>query len=325
MLFVHNDCNRPEFNLASEEYLLRSFKKEIIMLWRNKKAVIVGCNQNTFSEIDYNFINKNGISVVRRQTGGGAVFHDMGNINYTYITKNNNSLGDYKTFTKDLRDFLKTLNITAELSGRNDILINGSKFCGNAQSFYKDLIIHHGCIMFDTDISVLSDCLKVKKAKIESKGIKSVSSRVTNITENLDKKITPEEFMLLFENFLKDRYNLEDYYFTKEDLNAINKLVETKYGTWEWNFGSSPDYSFKQFKKFPYGLVEIGMEIVNGNINDIKISGDFFGKNDIKLLEEALKNKKHKKEDILAVLNKINLDDFIKNATNEDFLSVILG
>jgi lipoate-protein ligase A len=194
MLLIYNDKTNPYFNLAMEEYLLKNFNEDLFILWRNESSVIVGKNQNTLSEINLEYIKENNIPVVRRQSGGGAVFHDLGNINFTFIANDNNSFSDFKRFTQPIIDLLKTLDINAEFSGRNDLLIDGKKFSGNAQYNYKNKVMHHGTLLFSSQIGDLSNALKVKPIKFEGKGIKSVKSRVTNISEHLKYDIDILEF-----------------------------------------------------------------------------------------------------------------------------------
>ena len=185
MLLIYNEKTNPFFNLAMEEYFLKNFDEDIFILWRNESSVIVGKNQNTLSEINLDYIKENSIPVVRRQSGGGAVFHDLGNINFTFIASNNDNFSDFKRFTTPIIELLKTLDINAKFSGRNDLLIDGCKFSGNAQYNYKNKVMHHCTLLFSSQISDMSNALKVKPIKFEGKSIKSVKARVTNISEHL--------------------------------------------------------------------------------------------------------------------------------------------
>ncbi|MBQ0111387.1 MAG: lipoate--protein ligase family protein, partial [Oscillospiraceae bacterium] len=244
MLFVLNNSFDPAYNLATEEYLLKQKQMPAIMLWQNDRSIIIGKNQNTMAEINYPYVNENGITVCRRLTGGGAVFHDKGNLNYTVISDNTNKLGDYSYFSQDLTDFLKTLGLDAEMSGRNDVLLCGKKICGNAQTTYKNLVLHHGCILFSADLSSLSNALKVNPAKIADKGIKSVKSRVVNIRSQLKEKMEIDRFRELFGDFMIKRHSLVPYELTDDEKNIIKKLKDEKYSTYEWNYGTSPQYSY---------------------------------------------------------------------------------
>lgn len=321
MLFVVNDNLKPEFNLALEEYLLRGLKKPAIMLWRNKKSVIIGCNQNASLEVNEQYANDNDISIVRRLTGGGAVFHDEGNINYTIISNKVEQIGTYDAFTADLRDFLHELGIDTTLSGRNDILINNSKICGNAQAIKGNMLIHHGCILYSADISNLTNVLKVNELKYKDKGIKSVKSRVTNIINYLDNKISPAEFLEKFKNYLINKNNLEIYNLNDFDIECVNKLVREKYSTYSWNFGESPQYNFKNAIKTEAGLLEINLDIKDGIINKAKIFGDFFNIKNIAELENNLIGLKHNRKELENCIKNIN--NYILNINDYDFIELL--
>lgn len=293
------------------------------MLWRNSRAVIVGINQNTAAEVDRRYCEDNNIKVVRRLTGGGAVFHDLGNVNYTYIEENDNTkFSNYTRFTKDIIDYLETLGLSAELSGRNDCLLNGKKIMGNAQCVKGGNIMHHGCILYSADLSVLSKALKVNKAKIESKGIKSVSSRVTNIADNLKEPMDVETFINGLETFMVKRYNCKVRELSKEETAAVNALSEQKYSTFLWNYGASPDYTYEKTEKFPAGLVTLHFNVKGGNITDIKISGDFFGIEDISILEDKIKGVKHEKAALSDALSTTDTDLFIKGLKTPDLIKL---
>lgn len=281
MLLINNDNTNPYFNFALEEYLLKKTDKDLFRLWMCDPCVSVGKNQNTISEINSDYVRKNSIPIVRRQSGGGAVFHDLGNLNFTFISCNNNSFSDFKRFTQPIIDLLKTLGINAEFSGRNDLLIDGKKFSGNAQYNYKNKVIHHGTLLFSSQISNLSNALKVKPIKLESKGIKSVKSRVTNISEHLDKPMNISEFRDLVMNYVFSLNSNNSYFnLTEKDIENVNKLSKEKYSTWEWNFGNSPNYSLVNELRYIGGTLEFHLNVSKGFITDIKFFGDFFGKKD---------------------------------------------
>ena len=326
MLLIYNDNTNPYFNLAMEEYLLKNSTEDLFILWRNKPSVIVGKNQNTLSEINLEYVKENSIPVVRRQSGGGAVFHDLGNINFTFISNNNNSFSDFKKFTQPIIDLLKTMGLDATFSGRNDLLIDGKKFSGNAQYNYRNKVMHHGTLLFSSQITDLSNALKVKSIKFEGKGIKSVKSRVTNISEHLDTKMSVLEFKDLIMNYMAsiDSDN-KLYTLSKEDIDGIEKLVEKKYNTWEWNFGNSPKYSFSNELKYPGGNVEFNLEINKGVISKIKFFGDFFGKEDIENLEILLSGVKHKEESLREILSNIDINNYLLGADMDILISGILG
>lgn len=325
MLYIYNKNTNPYFNLAAEEYVLKEFQEECFMLWRNEPSIIVGKNQNTLAEINLDYVRQHKIPVVRRLSGGGAVFHDLGNLNFTFIVNEDvSSFSDFKRFTQPIIDVLRKLSINAEFSGRNDITIDGKKISGNAQYYYKNRILHHGTLLFSSSITDLSAALKVRPVKFEDKGVKSVSKRVTNISEHLKEPITIEQFIDLIMNHIREQTaESEMYEFTSEDIQKIEKLVREKYSTWEWNFGTSPDYSFKNEKKFTGGTVEVNLNVEKGIIKDIKIYGDFFGKYDVSEVENLLKGVKHSEEEIRKVLSNIDMNDYFANITVDNLIEVM--
>lgn len=325
MLYIYNKNTNPYFNLAAEEYILKEFQEECFMLWRNEPSIIIGKNQNTLAEINLDYVRQHKIPVVRRLSGGGAVFHDLGNLNFTFIVNEDvSSFSDFKRFTQPIIDVLRKLSINAEFSGRNDITIDGKKISGNAQYYYKNRILHHGTLLFSSSITDLSAALKVRPVKFEDKGVKSVSKRVTNISEHLKEPITIEQFIDLIMNHIREQTGgSEMYEFTQEDIKKIEKLVREKYSTWEWNFGTSPDYKFKNEKKFAGGTVEVNLNVEKGIIKDVKICGDFFGKYDVSEVENLLKGVKHSEEEIKKVLSNIDINDYLANITVDNLIEVI--
>ena len=314
MLLINNSNTNPYFNLAMEEYFLKNATEDLFILWRNENAIIVGKNQNTLSEINYEYVKENNIKVVRRQSGGGAVFHDLGNINFTFMSCNDNSFSDFKRFTMPIIEALDNLNIHAEFSGRNDLLINNQKFSGNAQYNYKNKVMHHGTLLFSSQINDLSSALKVKPSKFEGKGIKSVKSRVTNISQHLENNMNVLEFKEYLMNFINNKDKNNHFYeLSEQDINEINKLVEEKYSTWDWNFGNSPKYSLNNEVKYPGGNIEFSLNVEKGLIKEIKFFGDFFGKKDVSHIEDLLINTKHNESSIKNVLNNVNINYYFLN------------
>lgn len=326
MLLINNTNTNAYFNLAMEEYFLKNTNEDIFLLWQNENSIIVGKNQNTLSEINYDYVKENNIKVVRRLSGGGAVFHDLGNINFTFISCNDNSFSDFKKFTMPIVEALKELNVHAEFSGRNDLLIDGQKFSGNAQYNYKNKVMHHGTLLFSSEINDLSNALKVKPSKFQGKSVKSVKSRVTNISSHLDKKMTVLEFKDYLMDFINKRdKNSHFYELNDKDIESINKLVEEKYSTWEWNFGYSPKYSLYNELKYPGGNVEFSLDVHDGLIKDIKFFGDFFGKEDISFIENKLRNVKHNEYSIKSALEDVDINNYFLNCNIDILVSGIMG
>ncbi len=328
MIYIRNDDNRPQFNLALEQYVFDSLDQfdEIFLLWINEPSIIVGKNQNTIEEINLDYVKEHNINVVRRLSGGGAVYHDYGNLNYTIISKSKNtSAFNFEAFSRPVIEVLAKLGVKAEFTGRNDITIDGKKFCGNAQYMKKGKVLHHGAILFDTDLGVLGKALKVSKDKIESKGVKSVRSRVTNIKDHLKEDISIEDFkQLLLDHMIKEYGGIQEYKLTEEDYANINKLMEERYATWEWNFGSSPKFNIEKSKRFPSGKVQTKIDVEDGLIKGIKFYGDFFGSGEISDIEEKFIGVKYKEDEIMKVLDDIDVGYYFSGISKEDLISCII-
>jgi lipoate-protein ligase A len=325
LLYVINDNVNPYFNLALEEYLLKEFDQECFMLWRNAPCIVIGKNQNTLGEINLEYVRTNDIKVVRRLSGGGAVFHDLGNLNFTFIVNDyDNSFCDFGKFTAPVIEVLNKLGIQAELSGRNDLCIAGLKFSGNAQYKYRDRLLHHGTILFSAAIPNMTAALQVNPSKFEGKGIKSVASRITNIQSHLSVPLTIEELETqICDQVKKDRENYEIYRLTSEDVQRVNQLVQGKYATWDWNYGTSPEYNLRNIARLKGGTVEVLLNVKNGTIQNIRIFGDFFGKSDVHLIEQALIGVKHEEKSILNILSRVCLEDYVAGVTNMEFISLL--
>ncbi len=326
MKYIINASNNPNYNLAFEEYCFKKleFEDEIVFFWINSPAVIIGKNQNTLQEINEEYIKKNDIKVVRRITGGGAVYHDLGNLNFTFIKKVNNiEEMDLKKYALPIVNALEKFGVKAELTGRNDITVNSKKISGNSQSLYKDKILHHGTMLIDSDLSILSKALKVKKEKFESKGIKSVRSRVTNIRPYLNYDFSIEEFKdeLINQLFIQANKEKQQLVLSDKDLDNIKELYESKYSTWEWNYGLSPKFNYKNAKKCSAGTVEFNIDVQDGYINNIRIFGDFFGNKEVEDIEKFLIGSKFMQEDIIEKMKQIKLKNYILNITLEDFIA----
>ena len=326
MLCIFDTTTNPYYNLAAEEYLLKNFDVPIFRLWRNEPAVIVGCNQNTLAEINRAFILQNNISVVRRLSGGGAVFHDLGNVNYTFIEekKPHENTGDlFKRFTQPIIQALRSLGVDAQLEGRNDLSIDGKKFSGNAIHIDKNRILHHGTLLFSASIKNLSKALQARSEKFIGKSVKSTKSRVTNISEHLKNLMPVEEFISYLEQYiLATMDNFTRYEYTENDIKAIIQLKTTKYATDEWNYGKSPLYTYTKISHTVGGIVEVYLNVVKGIIQNVKIFGDFFGMNNISDIEKKLKNCDYKHEAIAARLQDININEYISNMDKNTFIDV---
>lgn len=330
MKFIENNSTDPHYNLAFEEYVFKSLDsdEDFVLLWRNGPSIIVGKNQNTVEEINMDFVKENNINVVRRVTGGGAVYHDLGNLNFSFIAKaNSNEMIDFKTYNVPIIKALEKIGVKCDLSGRNDLVIDGKKFSGIAQSISKGRVLNHGTLLFDSQLDVLSKALNVKRDKIESKGVKSVASRVTNIKSYVEEDIDVLEFKKLLLKNIFEYFDepVEHYNMSEEDLKNIQKMVDERYGTWDWNFGRSPKFNYKGYSRFAGGCVEARLQVENGLIDNCKIYGDFFGKGDVAVLEDALKGVRYDADDVKTVLSHVVVEDYLGKITKDEFLQCLFG
>ena len=272
MLCIDSYSLEPYFNQAAEEYFLKNTDDDVFMLWRNNNAIIVGKHQNTLAEINVNHVEHRGIKVVRRLTGGGAVFHDLGNINYTFIMGygEEGAKVDFKKYNQPIIDVLSGLGVNAHFSGRNDILIGDQKFSGNAEFIYhqKQRVLHHGTLLYASEIKDISDALNVNPLKFEGKSRKSVRSRVTNISSHLKEDITLEQFRQKVMNHITDIYpDAIPYQLTAKDTAAIQKLADEKYSSWSWNYGHSPKYGLNAVLYiFVSMTLQLTLEVSKGGI-----------------------------------------------------------
>ncbi|MGL9729109.1 lipoate--protein ligase [Enterococcus sp. DIV0756] len=334
MLYVPNDKERdPRVNLAIETYLLQNMPLDepILLFYINEPSIIIGRNQNTIEEINKEYVDEKGIHVVRRLSGGGAVYHDLGNLNFSFIMPDDgNSFRDFKKLTEPIVEALHKLGIEgAQLKGRNDLVIDDKKFSGNAMYSTNGRMFAHGTLMFDSDIDEVVNALKVKKDKIESKGIKSIRSRVTNIKDYLpaDKQaMTTEEFRqaILLQIFGVDSVDqVKTHELNEEDWKAINQISEDYYKNWDWNYGRSPEFNLERQKRFAIGSIEVRLDVANGKIEKAKIFGDFFGLGEIKDVEDQLIGTRYDKKALEECIDQIDLTHYFGNITKEDFLELI--
>ncbi|MFW5978975.1 MAG: lipoate--protein ligase [Bacteroidia bacterium] len=324
MLCIKNSDTNPYFNLAAEEYALKKFGDNMFMLWRNRPSIIVGIHQNTLAEINFDYVKKNNIDIVRRLSGGGAVFHDLGNLNFTFIknlNKHNNKV-DFSAFSKPIIEVLRSMGLNAKFEGRNDIVIDGRKISGNAQHVSNNRMIHHGTLLFSSKMTDLSSALKTNPLKFQGKAVKSVKSRVTNIEEHLKDKMDVLEFRdRIMDYIILANKNAEMYEYTEEDRAKINQMVENKYGTWDWNFGSSPKYNFEKMVKTSGGNIEFHINVDKGIMKDIKIYGDYFNTLATRDVEELLKGTPHEEKKIKEKLDSIYFDKYFHKVKKKEFMA----
>lgn len=331
MIYIVNKSNKPDFNIALEEYCFKYLTKfdKVFILWINEPSIIVGKNQNTLAEINENYTKENGIHVVRRISGGGAVYHDLNNLNYTIISNESrdNKSFDFKAFSEPVIQTLKDLGVEAEFTGRNDITIDSKKICGNAQAYLDGRVMHHGCILFDVDLTVLSKALETSTEVVDAKGVKSVRSRVVNILPYLKEKITVNEFAENILNHMKSKYpEMIEYNFSDDELQIIDINRQEKFGNWNWNFGSNPVAEIVRERRYPAGKTQLFINTKKGVIDDITFYGTFFGVNsDLTMVQNLLKGVKYSHEDVKKALSSIDITPYFAGFSIEELTDAIVG
>lgn len=323
MLFFINERNDAAYNLALEEIMTGSVSGDAFLLWRNSPAVIVGRNQNTHGEVNLDFVRANSIQVVRRMSGGGAVYHDLGNVNFSCITDaEEHSFASFESFAHPILQVLRDFGVPACFSGRNDILVDGRKVSGTAKCFTGGRVLFHGTLLFDADLSMLSRVLTPSKGKVISKGIQSVRSRVANLREWLPQWDSNQFFMELAMAMTHQLEISGTSEIPDEFCRRAESLAASKYAAWEWNYGASPAYDFVKNGRFPGGCLSLGMNIRQGIIQKAGFSGDFFGAKPISELAEALEGVPHRRDAILMALNKFHLEEYLLGISEQDFLEL---
>ncbi|MEG0550682.1 MAG: lipoate--protein ligase [Vagococcus sp.] len=334
MIFVSNEeMTDPRINLAIETYLVQEMPidEPILLFYINEPSIIIGRNQNTIEEINTDYVEKQGIHVVRRLSGGGAVYHDAGNLNFSFIMPDDGeSFRNFGKVTQPIIDALHDMGVEgAELKGRNDLVIDGKKFSGNAMYSTNGRMFAHGTLMFDSDVNEVVNALKVRKDKIESKGIKSIRSRVTNIKpyltdthQNMSTEDFRQEILLkIFETDTIEDVNV--YKLTDKDWEKINAISDKLYRNWDWNYGRSPEFDLVRRKRFTIGSIEAKMNVSEGEIKDIRIFGDFFGLGEIADVEKSLQGVKYEKAAITEAVKNIDVKKYFGNVEAEDLIELL--
>jgi lipoate-protein ligase A len=292
-LYIKSDSTDPYRNLALEQTIFDRLDRRhnYFMLWQNHNSIIIGRHQNTVEEINTAFVRERNITVARRLSGGGAVYHDLGNLNFTFITDVESMTAlDFSSFCIPIQKALFSFGVRAEITGRNDMTVDGKKFSGNSQYIKQNRVMHHGTILYDSDLSMVSQALRVSKDKIESKGIKSIKSRITNIRPYMQKDISIDCFWEALREYMFAEYTMQELTLPEDAEKETERLRETVYSQWSWNYGVSPSYNLKKERRIEgCGKIEILLDITQGGlIRNMTIYGDFFGTRDIGELNARL-------------------------------------
>ena len=329
MIFIDNENNHdPALNLAMEEFAIRNLapRQEILLFYINEPSIIIGRNQNTVEEINVDYVEEHGIHVVRRLSGGGAVYHDLGNLNFSFIAPNStDNFHNFRKFTQPVIDVLQAMGVPAELSGRNDIVVEGRKISGNAQYVAGPRMVSHGTLLWNTDLTRVGDALRVKAAKIESKGIKSVRSRVANITEFLPE---PHVDILTFRQMIIDGVfaggSVSQYALTPSDWQAVAELAENRYRSWDWNYGRSPAFNLHRETRYPGGGIEALLNVDRGGvIRQVKFFGDFFGQHDVAELEARLAGCRYEPNALRVCLEGVDVRGYFMNYSLDELIELL--
>ncbi|HRS02663.1 MAG TPA: lipoate--protein ligase [Bacteroidota bacterium] len=333
MLLIHNQIFDPYFNIASEEYFFKNFNDNIVFLYRNLPSIIIGKHQNAYSEINFQFVRENSIPVIRRISGGGGVYHDLGNLNFAFIqNKLDENLSDFEGFTLPVINFLNELGVSAKFEGHNDLRVNGKKFSGNAEHIFKNRVLHHGTLLFNTNFDNLRNSLQVSD-KYKDHAVKSVPSKVINLSDVLQQQISIEEFENLLIEFLQKEYtDIKEYTLNNRDIAQINKLVEEKYSKWEWNYAYFGNYEFRneirsvsandsvRSKDAPSTIY---FRVKNGLIQDFTIESDESNNKEIEEIATSLNNTQHRYDIILEKLGKLDIFSGNKWITLVEFIEML--
>lgn len=273
MYFLNSKTNNPYLNIATEDYLLHYFDDDFFFLYVDQPSVICGKHQNALAEINHQYITENNIPLIRRLSGGGTVYHDLGNLNFCFILNvENGKQIDFKRHTTPMITALKKIGINAELGIRNDILINGKKVSGNAEHVRKNRVLHHGTLLFNSDIKQLNESIKVDLDKFQDKAVKSKRSEVVNINSFLSQEITFSDFVELISDTVSKEYNLKEFNLKYNDEAVISTLITQKYQTWDWNYGYSPKYEFVNDYSTSQNNFTIKLLVANGSIIEANFS-----------------------------------------------------
>lgn len=325
MRYLYITNTKPWINLAIEEYLFRNGGEEtVFLLWQNEPTIVVGKNQNTYDEINNEFVTSKGIHVIRRITGGGAVYHDLGNVNFSIISQSSDSGIDFKIINKPVIDALQGWGIPCEMTGRNDLVINGSKFSGIAQYKSKGRVLNHGTLLFDTNLDILGQALNVKEDKLQGKGVQSVKKRVTNIKpwlkENMEVKDFISELGKSISKISGEKIN--PISLTQEELIEIDRLANEKYRSSDWVYGDSPKFTNRFRKKFASGIIELYLYKPADKVEEAHIFGDFFGTEDVTVIENAMKGKVWNIDEVEKALDSIgDLNLYFGNIKKDELIS----
>ena len=325
MRYLKNPFVNPYYNMAFDEYCLESLPidEPVFFLWQNKPAVIVGYNQEVNTEVNLDYLKEKGIDLVRRVTGGGAVYHDLENLNYTIVGRSEDLERDYPEYAALMMKALQALGVPATLSGRNDILVDGKKVSGFAKRVCKNRLMVHGTLMYNVDVDVLTHVLNPSTTKLQSKGIASVRSRVTNLCNYLPELSDIQAFKNRLEEILSNNYSDAEYKLSEADLANIQQLTDEKFATWEWNYGRSPKATLVHSARLACGTVEIHLTLAENRIASCRFGGDFLGNLPASDVEKALTGIPYEINEIRKCLSKLEISRYFDRVSADNLLEMM--
>lgn len=310
MKYVLNTCTDPHWNMAHDEFLLEGLQEKVFCLWQNRPSVIIGLNQSAPAEVNLKYLEENDITLARRVTGGGAVYHDLGNLNYTIAGPSRELEYDYGLMAETLRK----LGVPAERSGRNDILVEGRKCSGYAKRLSKDRMMIHGTLMWDVNLEVLTQALQVPGSKLQAAGIASVRSRVVNLKEYLPQFSNIQDFQAALQAILADSDSIISL--TQEQIRGIDQMADDKFRSWEWIYGHSPAASFQNSRKFACGTIQVQYTLKHGVFESLSFSGDFLGNRPAEELARKLIGKR------IEDIGTLPISHYFDQLTAQEFITL---
>ncbi|MFC2137655.1 biotin/lipoate A/B protein ligase family protein [Bacteroidota bacterium] len=309
MIIIQNKNTYPYFNIAAEEYLLKNYYEDIFLLYQNDPSIIIGKHQNVVKEINQKYVYEKSLPVIRRLTGGGTVYHDLGNINFTFILNGEKGkLIDFKKYTRPIVDFLQKIEINAVLGERNNIFIDGYKISGNAEHIFKNRVLHHGTLLFNTNLDNLAKSIDTQYSNYIDKSVNSIRSKVTNIENYLKNKIEIGEFSEMLIQSIKNKYNCKTYKLDKTEIETIQNLIKSKYSKWEWNYGYSPEYTLKKSIEMNSNYLNITIHVKKGIIKIVKINGNLIPENIIENINKLCIGIKHDYSEIFHIFSNLDIE-----------------
>lgn len=326
MRYLRNACTNAHYNMAFDQFCLEELgvDEPVFYLWQNAPAVIIGLNQNAYAEVNLPYLQEHGILLARRVTGGGAVYHDLGNLNYTIVGRSSDLERDYPGYLTYVIEALRSLGVPAELSGRNDILVEGRKVSGYAKRVWKDRLMVHGTLMYDVDLTMLASVLAVSDSKLEAHGIASVRSRVANLKDYLPDIASVRVLQDALEDILSRHHEDKEFVLSEVQLARVEEIARDRFATWEWNMGRSPLATFVRKRKFRCGTIEAHFSVEKGMLTALTFGGDFLGNRPADILAAALVGCRYESNAVLTLLSTLNIADYFDQLTPAELLSLLV-